>query len=433
MRTHLKRAAIRSGMGAREWFVTLVLLTLPLTGCDNFLDVENPANLLEENLHDTQLETALSNSGEANLSIGYSRAVVLGEMLGDHVFNISNQDFGVRINNGDRRNANSAADGMYNNLSSALSVADDMVNRLQNLVSNPGSHLGIARNYFWGGAARVVLISYFEELTYDGGPPVPPSQALRDAIERFEMAAQVAAAAGDRNLEAGSYGAIARAYRGLYYEELHYGAGADPGLFQQAETYGMRALNTHADFNVELRHGSPGPVNQLYNTLNIDIRHRPTPQYYQRPDPVSGVPDDVRIKLGPQIDVGLRNEPVHLQSKWTGFSDPVSVSRAAEAELVVAEARLIAGDLAGAVLWINRVRSKASLPDFQSTVAADVRTQLIYERDTEFWLEGRRWEDHRYYEIIPPKWPGSQVAIGVHQRFRVSVTEMANNPHYAGR
>jgi hypothetical protein len=276
MSIHVKRAAILSFTGGRQWLVALVLPLL-LAGCEGFLDVENPANLLDEDLNDEALETALSNSGEANLSTGYSRAVVLGEMLGDHVFNISNQDFGVRINNGDRRNANSAADGMFNNLSAARAVADDMVSRLQDLVSDPGSHLGIAQNYFWGGAARVVLISYFEEITYDAGPPVRPSQALRDAIERFEMAAQVAAAAGDTNLQAGAYGAIARAYRGLYYEELHHGAGADPTLFQQAETFGMLALNTHAEFNVGLRHGSPGPVNQLFNTLNIDIRHRPMP------------------------------------------------------------------------------------------------------------------------------------------------------------
>lgn len=415
-------------VGFERWVVAMALPIL-LVGCDGFLEVENPTNLLDEDLTNPQLEQALSNAGEANLAGPYSQALVNGEMLGDQVYHVSSQDFAILIDKGDRQSTNSAAEGMYNDLAAALSISEKMVDRLQEMVSDPGAHPGIARNYFWAGAARLILISYFEELTVDGGSPVPPTQALRDAIDRFERAAEIAAAAGEVNLEAGAYGAIARAYRSLYFEELHHGDGADPTLFQEAEAFARQALNTDPDFSVELRNGNPGPVNELYNDYVVQFRHRPTPEYYQRPDPVSGEPDP-RIELSPQVETGVEGQPMHDQLKWTSFSSPLAVSRAAEAELVVAEARLVDDDPEGAVQWINRIRSKADLPDFESSEPDEIRDQLVYERDTELWLEGRSWEDHRYYEIIPSRWSDVQKEIGVHQRFPVSVRERANNENY---
>ncbi|MEX2530086.1 MAG: RagB/SusD family nutrient uptake outer membrane protein [Gemmatimonadota bacterium] len=407
----------------------LVLLPLLLGGCDGFLDVENPTNLLDEDLTNPQLEQALSNSGEANFAGPYSGAVATLEMLGDQVYHVSSQDFAILIQQGDRRSNNSAAEGSYDDLAAALAVSEEVVERLQAMVSNPGSHLGIARNHFWAGAARVVLLSYFREFTVRGGPPVRPAQGLRDAIDRFQSAAQIAAAAGDANLEAGAYGAIARAYRGLYFETIHGGAGADPSLFQQAETFARQALDTDSDYSVELRYGSPGAVNGLYNTFNVGFRHRPTPQYFQRLDPVSGEPDP-RFMLGPEVAKGVQGEPMHNQFKWGDFSSPLAVNRAAEARLIIAEARLVAGDLDGAVEWINRVRSNWDLPDFASSDTGEIQDQIIYERSAELWLEGRAWEDHRYYEIIPSAWSDVQKQRGVHERFPVSVREQANNPNY---
>lgn len=417
--------------GAVRRLVGLGLLTLVAAACEGLFDVENPTNLLDEDLDNPQLVTALSNAAEANLAGPYGSNVLQGEMLGDVVFHVSSQDFAILIDQGDRRTDNVAVEGMYNGIASARAIADMMVTRLQEMVPNPQAHPGVADSYFFSGIARMVMQSYFDQITYDAGPPVTPAQALRDAIERFQKAAQVAAAAGNKNLEAGSYGAIARAYRSLYFEELHYAKRSDPSLFQQAETFARRALDTRPDFRVNIRYGDPGPVNPHYNTLVIQFRHRPIPEYYRLPDPVTGQPDP-RIKLSGKVDTGARGEPMHDQLKWTRFTDPVAVSRAAEAELIVAEARLLVRDLAGAVQWINRGRAKWGLAPFASTDADKIRAQLLHERNAELWLEGRAWEDHRYYEIVPRGWTDAQKAIGVHQRFPVSVQERNNNPHLRG-
>lgn len=410
------------------------LLLVGVAGCSDLFDVENPGNLLDEDLTNPGLEEALSNAAEQNLSGPYNGAIIEGELLGDQLYHVSSQDFAINIDTGDRQIDNVAVEGMYNGVAAARAIADEMIPRLEEMVSNPSSHPGIARSYYFGGIARMVLASYFEEVTYDAGPPITPRQAIRDAIERFESAAQVAAAAGNANLEAGAYGSIARAYRSLYFEELHHGAGSDPTLFQQAETLARQALATDPEFEVVLRYGDPGPTNPHYNQLIVDFRERPQPSYYQKLDPVSGEPDP-RYPMTDQVDVGARGEPMHDQLKWTDFGDAEPLSRAAEAELIIAEARLVAGDLDGpdgAVVWINQVRARSGLPSFASSDANEIQAQLLHERDAELWLEGRSWEDHRYYEIIPERWLDSQKDIGVHVRFPVSVQEKNNNPNYPG-
>lgn len=57
---------------------------------------------------------------------------------------------------------------------------------------------------------------------------------------------------------------------------------------------------------------------------------------------------------------------------------------------------------------------------------------FLYERRTEFFLELRRWQDMRYYEIIPPDWLPGFKSMGVHRRWPVSVLERGSNSYYTG-
>lgn len=407
----------------------LTALVLVLAGCDGLLDVENPTNLQDSDLSAPMLETALSGSAEGNLAGPYSTAVVYGELLGDQIFHPAMQDYGILIDTGFRRRDNVMVAQAYTTMASARWIADDMVTRLTEMVADPSRHQGVAASYYWGAIARLTMAMYFEEVTYDAGAPITPAKAIADAVERLTSAAQVAKAGGNSNLEAGAYGSLARAYRSLYYEKLHYGSGPDPALFQQAESFARQAISTKADFLVNIRYGQPGATNGIYGNLNVDFYHRMAPWYAGRKDPVSGQADP-RIVVSGSETPGARGDPRFWQGKYKSLGDPLPVSRAAEAELIIAEARLLAGDLPGAVEWINRVRTKAGLPDFASSNATEIRTQLIYERDTELWLEGRRMEDHRFYEVLPARWADVNKSEGVHGRYPVSDQEKNNNSNY---
>lgn len=406
----------------------LAALLLIGTGCDGLLEVENPTNLLDDDLEVPQLIATLSNSAEGNLVNPISQAFVHGEMIGDHIFHPSVQDFGILIDTGYRDRDNLLIEEIYTSLAAGRWIADNMVERLAALVQDASSHIGVAASYFWGAAARMTMASYFERVTYDAQAAITPAQAVQDAITRFQQAATIAAAAGNANLRAGALGGVARAYRTLYYEGIMDGGGPMPAHMQQAETFAREALAVHADFRVDARYGQPGPINGMFSHLVEQPYHRMTPEYANRADPVTGAIDP-RIKhTGPESP-GPRGEVRYFQAKFTARNAPLPISRAAEAQLIIAEARLLEGDLPGAVEWINHVRAASGLAPFSSSDASAIRQQLIYERDTELWLEGRRWEDHRYYNIIPRYWVEVNKVAGVALRWPMSVQERANNPN----
>lgn len=405
----------------------LVVITL-FNGCGIF-DVENPETLGPDDLKNT---TSLSNSAEGVLGQIYGDAIVNTELVGDQVFHAVSFEFAVPLEQGifDEPD-NLLTSETYNGLVRVPFVADEMISRLQDNVSNPSSHLGIANSHYWAGVAIVMMADYYRELTIKGSAPISPEEGYRRAIERFKTAAEIAAAGGDKNLEAGAYGSIARAYRSLFFESIQSDAGGDISFFQDAESFAAQALNTKPEFKVALDYEQPAGCNPLYDRLVLDRGFRMGVDYVHIKDPVSGE-SDPRVQHSPLDDISSRGDSMFLQQKFNNCNEDVPVSRANEAILIIAEARLVQGDLEGAVDRINQVRADAGLPDFSSNDAEEIQDQLIYERKVELWLEGRRWQDHRYYEIIPDRWIPRAKQAGVHRRWPISEQEMNSNPNYPG-
>ena len=402
-----------------------------LGACDDIFEVENPGSLVDEDLEVPFLEGTLSTTAEGSLVGAFSQALVNGEMLGDHVWHPSVQDFALLIDAGYRDRDISSAESLYNNLMSSIWVSDNMVERLQAMVASPDAHEGVANSYFMGALARMTAAAYYEAVVYDGGPAITPAQAIADARDRFLSAADVAGAAGESNLRAAALGGAARAMRSLYFEAEIAGSGSAADM-AQAETYALQALAIDDDYRLDLRYGQPGSTNGHYNGLTIGPYHRMHESYAFRLDPVTGEVDP-RIIFNPEPETpGPRGETRYRQMKYPELTSPLPASRAAEAELIVAEARLLEDDLPGAVTYINLVRARSGLDPFASTDEAEIRDQLLYERDTELWLEGRRWEDHRYYDITPLAWIQRNIDIGTEPRWPISVQERFNNPNIAG-
>ena len=83
--------------------------------------------------------------------------------------------------------------------------------------------------------------------------------------------------------------------------------------------------------------------------------------------------------------------------------DVMPVARYAEAQLIVAEAKAAAGDLAGAVDGDQRgardARRPAGVRRRPGQTAAELKTQIIEERRRELFLEGHRLGDLRRYNL----------------------------------
>jgi len=127
--------------------------------------------------------------------------------------------------------------------------------------------------------------------------------------------------------------------------------------------------------------------------------------------------------------------------KYNSFTAAMPVARYAEAQYIVAEARVAANDLAGAAAAINAVRAtRAGLPTFSATglTAADVKAQIVEERRRELFLEGHRLGDLRRLGIaLTPAagsaYPGGGGTYGSLSCFPLPDVERINNPNIASK
>lgn len=108
--------------------------------------------------------------------------------------------------------------------------------------------------------------------------------------------------------------------------------------------------------------------------------------------------------------------PLNKTLKFTRVAgeDNVQLIRLSEMYLIRAEALArINGspaDITNALADLNIIRGRAGLPDFTSTVAADIVAAVLKERVIEFAHEGLRWLDIRR--------TGSYASVGITQEFR---------------
>lgn len=406
-------------------FIPALAVTLLFAGCDSFFEVENPTDIEAESLDDESMIPSLSNTPHAAVADDYDIAVQYGGLPGDGLIHSSTNQGNLRLDNGTFSTFTQRAETLYNNMTAAQWTARETTDQLRELVDDPGSDARVARGEYWDGLARVTLADLYARVTFDGGQPHSPTEVYQMAIDILETATSIGRSAGDMEIVAAAEGTLARVYRSLYYE----GDESDPSLFDEAASHAQAALDATADFRFEAQYQPPGSENGMvaatHLTFDYDVMD---PRLAGMVDPVSGQVDP-RIQHSEFRGIGTQGDSLYAQNKYASRDEGIPVSRWEEAALILAEHQLLEDNLSNAVDRINDVRNDAGLPDFSSSDAQEVEDQLIYERRVEFWLEMRRWQDMRYYEIVPTRWtPGAQQA-GVDRRFPIALRECQSNPN----
>lgn len=407
----------------------VVLFSITFVGCDDLFTVDNPNYIEDQAVNSPEFIEILGNSAEGNLSRFYSWAIVVAGMPSDEVMAQQTGSNGANLVDTGILDGNlSFTDSPFNNLSQARWAATDVSKRLEELVANPAASIELAKSYYWDGVARTTLADMYNGVPYDNGPANTPIEVYEDAIALFKKSAAISNTITSdlsTTYEAAAYASIARVYRSLYFER-----GNDNNSLIQAEDFAKKALQVAPDFKLSLVYDPPGTQNEIYTNFNQGSYYKMDPKFANRIDPVSGNADP-RISHGPLLGYSnLRGDEVYHQLKYTSESASVPVSRWQEAELILAEYEVLLGTPSNAVLHINNVRTAAGLPDFASAVPSEIHEQIKYERATEFWLELRRWQDMRYYNIIPDTWIPSETAKGVDRRFPISIRERDANPNF---
>ncbi|HYE96939.1 MAG TPA: RagB/SusD family nutrient uptake outer membrane protein [Rubricoccaceae bacterium] len=98
---------------------------------------------------------------------------------------------------------------------------------------------------------------------------------------------------------------------------------------------------------------------------------------------------------------------------YTSSTSPIPIIRNAELILIRAEARAQTGDLPGAIVDLNLIRTAAGLPAYSGPVTlAGVLDEVLRQRRYELYAEGHRWVDVRRFGLLgtlPIDRPGDDV------------------------
>jgi starch-binding outer membrane protein, SusD/RagB family len=366
--------------------VITALVILAAAGCDGLLDVPTPGVIEVDAWDDPANATLMVNAAIGDFECmlpGYIRstATLSHELIVSGILGVW-QNWGARreILRNDTGACVTAAGGagmvgIYNPLQDARFLADDGYERISGFtpeqVSDREGKLAALAAY--GGYTYTLMGEGMCESAIDGGPLVSRDDLMEIAVTRFTAAIGHAQAVGDESLL--NMARVGRA-------RAHLNLGNSAGALADA-TQVPAGFVRHATYST----ASPRRYNTLVVATHENDHWSVHPDY--RDLRVNGVPDP-RVVVTDQGRLGVDNlTPQWTPEKYTARDTPIPIARWEEAQLIIAE---VEGGQA-AVDAINRLRTSAGLPLFESNDPEEIQAQVIEERRRELFLEGHRLND----------------------------------------
>jgi len=119
----------------------------------------------------------------------------------------------------------------------------------------------------------------------------------------------------------------------------------------------------------------------------------------------------------------------YFQTKHGSQTAPINLATGWEMRLIEAEAKLVAGDVTGAMTALNARRVSLALAPWTAANATEAWTALKRERGIELWLESRRLGDLRRWAALAR--PGvSEDMTGRDLCFATPLSEKETNPNF---
>jgi hypothetical protein len=414
-------------------------LALPLVvglGCRELTTLEqsNPGQLSAATVYVPANASLLVNGAISDFECAFSRYVVGSGLLMDElsvaISNTANFDYDRRTmpTNGPYGTGtcgNNQQPPIYTTLSTARGSTDTVAAKLRGW-TDAQMPAGVNRTKLIGqvaayaGYSLVLLGEGMCSAAINMGPEITPAQLFAEAKSRFDSAIAAATAASDAaTLNLANLG---RARTLLDLGDVA-GAGTDAAKIPSGFVANMTtdAINSRR-------------LNFAFVSINQNSWSTVDPSF--RGVTLNGAPDP-RVAVTNTGRAGTTaGTQVWTVDKYSALTSAMPIAKYAEAQLIVAEARVAAGDLAGAAAAINAARNtRSGMPQYSATgqTAADVKTQIIEERRRELYLEGHRLGDIHRYGLQPTPaagtaFPGGGGTYGTQSCFPLPDVERINNP-----
>lgn len=412
----------------------LALVGLATAGCGDIVSLKqsNPGQIDASTFYVPANAQLLVNGTIADFECAYIRYVAGSALAGDELANSSGAAVGFEY---DARRlqptspyvqgctSGAGSPGFYTGLSTARADADTVLSKFEAWtdaeVPNRTRLMGQLAAY--GGYSLILLGEAMCSAAINLSPVMTPAQLFAEAKLRFDKAITLATTANDATTL--NFARLGRA-RTLLNLGDPAGAAVDAAL-----------IPSNFVVNVSTDAVNPRRQNMVYvQTAQTFVA---TVDTSFRGLTLGGAPDP-RVRITNTTRTGANGLVVWTPDKYPDVTTPIPVAKYAEAQLIIAEARIAAGDLDGAAAAITTARNsggRTGLPAYSAAgqTAAQVTTQLIDERRREFFLEGHRWQDIRRFNLPLTPAAGAPYfnggAYGDFKCFPLPAVEIDNNPN----
>jgi len=405
-----------------------------LGGCNELLKSEAPQLIQESTLQQPANAQVIVAGVVADFECAFSQYVAVMGTLSDE---FSDSQANAAIWDIDRR-TNFPSTGLYSTggcggfggvytpISAARYQADNTLKLLDGWTDAevPGRMALIARTAAYAGYSLILLGEGFCSAAIDLGPEMMPAQTFALAEARFTRAITTATTVGGAAGDSIRFLALVGRARARINQGKRAEAATDAALVPIGFVFNARysAASGRSENRVFRSNNTIG-------TITVDASFRGLT--------VDGVADT----RTPVVDAGRGGSfpaiRLFSQNKYASLSAPIPIATWREALLIRAEAAVEAGNVAGAVGFINQLRQRVgvALPAYASADAAAVRTQLVEERRRELFLESHRLFDTIRFNLplIPAAgapFPNGGGTYGSNKCLPLPDIERLNNPNF---
>lgn len=381
---------------------TGLLILAPLSACS--FDVTNPGPVEEQYLSNASAIPAIVNGAGRDLSHALNYIAYIGGAVARDIFPAgSTGAFGISAREQIGQLEADQSNEYWNFAQRARFEAESGDSTIKATLAADayGRDTRVAQIKLWAGYSNRLLGENMCEAVINGGPREPSTVFLTRAEQHFTEALAIATAAGTTapiTLLANA----ARAGRASVRADLGKWAEAatDAAGIADAFVYQMPYYTTDLDQYNRIYEASANTPYRAHTAWNTFYQ-----QYYTTTrDPRTPWVQSATQPVGDAAVLTIGRVPWYRQTKYTSRTSPINLSSGWEMRLIEAEAKLIAGDVAGAMALVNKHRVALALQPWAAANATDAWTMLRRERGIELWLEGRRLNDLRRWDAA--KRPG---------------------------
>lgn len=423
--------------------ITPVLLLASCDALDRLLSVDAPSQVVASDLENPGsaqlLVASVANEFRCTHTYHATASAITGNEWRDASNNTVMNIWDARIHDTSgygsqyaSADCGSGQPALYRPLSRTRYLADYVLSLLNEWTDEevPGRSEMIAEVAMYAGYTFTLFAESMCELVVtDNGPIVTPAEAFGIALERF-----------DQSAAAGASGDLLNAVRvGKARTQLNLGQASAAAGTASAVPEGFEWLLPYSNAENVTRN-KQWQFNVDSNVATVAEPYRNFPCNFPWPD----MSMECMAELDPRVEVtdqetGHPNTGIALwfAEKYTDAGSPVQLASWEEAQLIIAEAAIEAGNYGQASAIFNTLRANVGLsPHMASMDMAGMMDQLIEERAAELFLEGHHlWDMRRLgFRPYPPigQDDGFGAVYGNQLCFDLPATEFQNNTSITG-